>query len=54
LTKGGKHEDKERAKLLLSGSFHEIEEDTTLIQPKQIKDVYEYKKKFIELEKALR
>lgn len=49
-----KHEDKERARLLLAGSFHEIEEVTTLIQPDEIKVMYEYKKKFIELEKRLR
>jgi predicted RNA-binding protein len=49
-----KHEDKERAKLLLAGSFHEIEEVTTLIQPEEIKDMFEYKEKFIELEKKLR
>jgi predicted RNA-binding protein len=48
------HEDKERAKPLLSGSFHEIGEVTTLIQPEEIKDMYEYKKRFIELEKRLR
>jgi len=49
-----KHEDKERAKLLLAGSFHEIGDVTTLIQPEEIKDMYEYKKKFIKLEKVLR
>ena len=49
-----KHEEKERAKLLLTGSFHEIEEVTTLVQPEEIKDMYEYKKKFIGLEKKLR
>jgi predicted RNA-binding protein len=49
-----RHEDKERAKILLAGSFHEIGEVTTLIQPEEIKEMYEYKKKFIELEKKLR
>jgi len=49
-----KHEDKERAKFLLAGSFHEIGEVTTLIQPEEIKEMYEYKKRFIELEKKLR
>jgi predicted RNA-binding protein len=49
-----RHEDKERAKVLLAGSFHEIGEVTTLIQPEEIKEMYEYKKKFIELEKKLR
>jgi predicted RNA-binding protein len=49
-----KHEDKERAKVLLAGSFHEIGEVTTLIQPEEIKEMYEYKKRFIELEKKLR
>ncbi|MBX5320362.1 MAG: EVE domain-containing protein [Candidatus Bathyarchaeota archaeon] len=49
-----RHEDKERAKVLLAGSFHEIGEVTTLMQPEEIKEMYEYKKKFIELEKKLR
>jgi predicted RNA-binding protein len=49
-----KHEDKERAKTLLAGSFHEIGEVTTIIQPEEIKEMYEYKKKFVELEKKLR
>lgn len=48
------HEDKDRAKLLLSGSFHEIENVTTIIQPEEIKEMYDYKRKFIELEKKFR
>jgi hypothetical protein len=36
------HKDKERARVLLSGSFHEIGDVTMLIQPEEI---YEYPKK---------
>jgi len=49
-----KHKDKEKAKLLLGGTFHGIEGVTTLIQPEEIKEMHEYKKRFDELERKLR
>lgn len=48
------HKDKEKAKLLLSGSFHEIGDVTMLVQPEEIREIYEYKKRFALLEKRLR
>jgi len=49
-----KHKDKEKARILLSGSFHEIGDVTILIQPEEIREIYEYKKRFASLEKRLR
>jgi predicted RNA-binding protein len=49
-----KHEDKEKARLLLSGSFHEIGEVTTIMQPEEIQEMYEHKRKFADLERKLR
>ena len=48
-----RHKDKEKAKLLLGGTFHGIERTTTLIQPEEIQEMYTYKKRFNELEKKL-
>ena len=47
-------EDKERARTLLTGSFHEIGEVTTIMQPEEIKELHNYKKRFREIEKKLR
>ena len=48
-----RHRDKEKAKLLLQGTFHGIESITTIIQPEEIREMYTYKKKFNELERRL-
>ena len=43
--------DKDKARFLLAGSFHEIGDVTALMQPEEIKELYESKKRFRELEK---
>ena len=48
-----RHKDKEKAKLLLQGTFHGIESITTIIQPEEIEEMYAFKKKFSELERRL-
>lgn len=46
--------DKDKARILLEGSFHEIGHVTTILQPEVIKELHEFKTKFREIERKLR
>jgi len=48
------HVNKDKARFLLAGSFHEINHITTILQPQEIKELLEHKKKFREIEEKLK